>query len=99
VGRKRGILTYLCVLSLALSAFWTLAGLGLLWLGLERRLRDLRLGGLGLLLLATGKVFLHDLSALSSAWRVLSLVVLGLLLLLAALTYQRARRGDGELAA
>lgn len=76
----------------ALSAFWTLTGLAALSVGLRRRVRDLRLAGLGLLMLATGKVFLYDLSTLSSTWRVLSFIVLGLLLLLAALTYQRARR-------
>jgi uncharacterized membrane protein len=78
----------------ALSIFWTVTGLVALWVGLRRRLRDLRLAGFGLLVLATGKVFLYDLSTLSSAWRVLSFIVLGLLLLVAALAYQRARRRD-----
>jgi predicted membrane protein DUF2339 len=82
-----------------LSAFWALTGLAALWVGLRRRIRDLRLAGFGLLVLATGKVFLYDLSTLSSTWRVLSFIVLGLLLLLAALAYQRARRGDDEVRA
>jgi uncharacterized membrane protein len=80
----------------ALSTFWALAGLGVLWAGLVRRMRNLRLAGFGLLLLVAGKVFLYDLSTLASAWRVLSLVALGLLLLAAASLYQRARRDTAE---
>lgn len=75
-----------------LSVFWTVGGLASLWLGLRREVRDLRLAGFGLLILAAGKVFLYDLSELESVWRVLSFIVLGLLFLLAALAYQRMRR-------
>jgi hypothetical protein len=75
----------------ALSALWGLSGLGLLSAGLRRRGRPLRLAGLGLLVVALGKVFVFDLQALDSIWRVLSCVGLGLLLLLAALAYQRMR--------
>jgi hypothetical protein len=82
-----------------LSALWALSGLAVLWIGLRERLRALRLAGFGLLAIATMKVFLYDLSTLSSAWRVMSFIVLGLLLLLAALAYQRTRRGEGGLPA
>jgi uncharacterized membrane protein len=77
-----------------LSACWSVCGLGLLWAGLRGRSRELRLAGFGLLSLAVAKVFLFDLSVLQSEYRVLSLVVLGLLLLAGALAYQRMiRRG------
>lgn len=75
-----------------LSVFWTVAGLVCLWLGLRREVRELRLAGFALLILAAGKVSLYDLSELESVWRVLSFIVLGLLFLLAALAYQRMRR-------
>jgi Predicted membrane protein (DUF2339) len=74
-----------------LSALWTLSGLAVLWVGLRRGVRELRLAGFGLLAIATTKVFLYDLSTLSSAWRVVSFIAVGLLLLLAALAYQRLR--------
>jgi uncharacterized membrane protein len=66
----------------------------LLWLGLRRDQRALRLAGFGLLSLAVGKVFVYDLSRLASIYRVLSLVALGLLLLLAAFAYQRIRAAE-----
>lgn len=74
-----------------LSAFWSICGLGALLLGLRMARREVRVAGLGLLLLALAKVFLYDLSALDSVYRVLSFVALGLLLLGAAYAYQRAR--------
>jgi uncharacterized membrane protein len=77
---------------LALSAFWALLGFGSLVAGLVRDLRPLRLGGLALLGLAVGKVFVVDLAALESIWRVASFLALGLLLLAGAYAYQRMRK-------
>ena len=77
---------------LALSAFWAALGFGALVAGLARDLKPLRLGGLALLGIAVGKVFVVDLAALQSIWRVGSFLALGLLLLAGAFAYQRARR-------
>jgi uncharacterized membrane protein len=74
-----------------LSALWSLLGLGLLWAGLRRNLRPLRLAGFALLAIAVGKVFLYDLANLEQGYRVLSFVVLGLFLLFGAYVYQRLR--------
>ena len=74
------------------SAFWSLLGLGLLWAGLRRDRRPLRLAGFSLLAVAVGKVFLYDMAALDREYRVLSFVVLGVLLLAGAYAYQRLRR-------
>jgi uncharacterized membrane protein len=57
--------------------------------GLRRRTAELRQAGLGLLGLATAKVFVFDLAALEIAYRVISLVALGLLLLASAWVWQR----------
>jgi uncharacterized membrane protein len=51
-----------------------------------------RLGGLGLLTLAVGKVFFVDLANLESIWRVGSFLAVGLLLLAGAFAYQRLSR-------
>jgi uncharacterized membrane protein len=77
---------------LALSGFWALLGFVSLVAGLQRRRRALRLGGLALLALAVGKVFIVDLAALESIWRVGSFLGLGLLLLAGAFAYQRVLR-------
>jgi predicted membrane protein DUF2339 len=76
---------------LALSGFWGALGFAAIVAGLVRRKRALRLGGLGLLALAVGKVFLVDLAHLESIWRVGSFLAIGLLLLAGAFAYQRAR--------
>jgi len=76
---------------LALSGFWGALGFAAIVVGLVRRQRALRLGGLGVLALAVGKVFLVDLAHLESIWRVGSFLAIGLLLLAGAFAYQRAR--------
>jgi uncharacterized membrane protein len=77
---------------LALSAFWAALGFAGLVAGLVRDRRPLRLAGLALLGLAVGKVFVVDLAALASLWRVASFLLLGLLLLAGAFAYQRMRK-------
>lgn len=74
-----------------LSGLWATTGLAGLAAGLVRDARLLRLGSLALLLATIGKVFLYDLAALESLYRVGSFVALGLLLLLAAALWQRMR--------
>lgn len=75
-----------------LSAFWSVAGLALLRIGLHRNDRLVRLSAFGLLTVAVMKVFLFDMSALDSGYRILSFIVLGLLLLAGAYAYQRTRQ-------
>jgi uncharacterized membrane protein len=74
-----------------LSAYWSVLGFGALLYGLLRDRRPLRLAGFALLALAIAKVFIADLAALESIYRVLSFIALGLLLLAAAFAYQRIR--------
>jgi len=76
-----------------LSAFWGVTGVGALVYGLVRDDRRLRIGGLGLLSVAIMKVFLYDLAALDSIYRVASFIAVGLLLLVGAFAYQRVRLG------
>jgi len=73
----------------ALSVLWAVLGVVTFVAGLRLGIGDLRRAGLALLALATAKVFLFDLSALDVAYRVISLIVLGLLLLSSAWIWQR----------
>jgi uncharacterized membrane protein len=74
-----------------LSGLWALTGLTVLMIGLVHDDRLLRLGALALLGTTIAKVFLYDLAALESLYRVGSFIALGLLLLLAAGVWQRLR--------
>lgn len=73
----------------AVSAFWGVVALSAVVVGLRRGLRVARLAGLGLFALALGKLFLYDLSTLSSVTRALSFLAVGAVLLLAGFFYQR----------
>ena len=73
----------------ALSACWATLGLGTLLAGLALRSLPVRVFGLALLGVATVKVFIIDLAALDVAFRVLSFVGLGLLLIGAGWIYLR----------
>ncbi len=73
-----------------LSALWGLVGIAGI-AGLRRDVAPLRNAALTLLLLTVAKVFLYDLSTLTSIYRVVSFFVLGGLLLAGAFAYQRLR--------
>ena len=64
----------------ALSVLWAALGVGVLAAGLGLRSLTVRLFGLGLLAMVTVKVFVVDLAALDVAFRVLSFIGLGILL-------------------
>ncbi len=74
-----------------LSACWSLLGLGGLIVALRTNRDQLRNAALALLLLTVARVFLYDLSTLTSLYRVISFIALGLLLLVGAFSYQRLR--------
>ena len=85
---------------LSLSVIWALYGAGLLLVGRVRRSRLLRLMSLALLGLTTLKVFLLDLSALDRAYRIVSFIVLGAILLAVSYLYQKSQqRAAAEAAA
>jgi hypothetical protein len=71
------------------SAVWGLVGLALLYAGLTRRHRALRLTGFALFGVTLGKIFLYDLASLSSAARAASFLAVGGALLVGGFFYQR----------
>ena len=74
---------------LALSIVWTIYGGALLFAGVWRGNRLLRLLALGLLGLTIFKVFVFDLAALNRFYRIISFVVLGAILLAVSFIYQQ----------
>jgi uncharacterized membrane protein len=88
-SRDSNVRTYQRQAQVALSILWSVVG-GLAFVGgIMLRSAVLRLAGLALLGLATTKVFLYDLSSLDAAYRVVSFIGLGLLLLISSWAYQR----------
>jgi uncharacterized membrane protein len=73
------------------SALWSLTGAAGLVVGLTRSSRVVRLAGLALLGAAVAKVFVFDLATLTSVYRVISFIGLGLVLLGGAYAWQRMR--------
>lgn len=73
----------------AVSAFWGLLALALLYAGLKRRRRMLRVAGLAFFPVILAKIFFFDLPSLSSITRALSFLAVGAVLLLGGFFYQR----------
>ncbi|MDR7448700.1 MAG: DUF2339 domain-containing protein [Armatimonadota bacterium] len=74
-----------------LSAWFTVYGLALVVTGVPRTIAALRWTGIALLGLTAGKVFLLDLAQVEVLYRILSLLVLGVLLVAALFVYARYR--------
>lgn len=72
----------------AVSAFWGLIGLALLYFGLTR-LRALRVAGFATFAVSLVKIFVFDLPSLSSITRALSFLAVGAVLLAGGFFYQR----------
>jgi len=71
------------------SMGWALVGLALVIVSLRGDRRRLRVGGIALLFVALGKLFLFDLAYLDAMARAISFIASGTVLLLAALLLQR----------
>ena len=80
------------VISLSLSALWTLYAAALIVLGIVRRSRWPRLAGLGLLAVPVAKLFLYDAFSLGQVYRVTAFIGLGVLLVIGGFLYQRHGR-------
>jgi uncharacterized membrane protein len=76
----------------SVSIWWAVVGTALLAAGFARRAAWLRYGGIGLLLVTTGKVLTWDLAQVSPAVRVACFIAIGLVLLGVAAWYLRAAK-------
>ncbi len=75
--------------NLSLTAIWLVYAVILLVVGIARRSRGVRLGGLVLIAISILKVFVWDVFALQTMYRIIAFVVLGVLLLVGGYLYQR----------
>ncbi|MFY8000037.1 MAG: DUF2339 domain-containing protein [Candidatus Kapaibacteriota bacterium] len=74
---------------LAISSVWLIYAAMMMIGGFVRRLKELRLVALGLAGIAVLKIFLYDLSFLTTPYRIASFIGLGIVLLLVSYLYQR----------
>ncbi|MET0851797.1 MAG: DUF2339 domain-containing protein [Candidatus Rokuibacteriota bacterium] len=82
-----------------LSVLWALSAAAALGWGFLRQAAAVRWAGLGLLGVVIGKVFLVDLAAVATAYRIVSFLILGLVLLGVSVLYQKGRRAGQPVAA
>jgi uncharacterized membrane protein len=80
----------------AISTVWGAIGLIALYLGLKRESQSLRLAGFAIFGVSLAKIFIYDLSRLSSVTRALSFLAVGGVLLLAGFFYQRLSESSTE---
>jgi uncharacterized membrane protein len=76
---------------IGLSVIWTLYAAAALAWGFIQSRAAVRYAALALFGLTVIKVFAVDLSAVKTAYRILSFLVLGVVLLLVSLAYQKGR--------
>jgi len=67
-----------------------------IWAGLARRFKPVRLLGMSLLVITILKLFLMDMQSLDKGYRIVAFVGLGVLLLVISLLYQRDRQTPKE---
>ncbi len=84
--------------SLVYSILWGVYSLVLFIMGIARDNHNIKRAGFGIALLTILKVFFVDLSSLETIYRILSLVVLGIILLTISFIYQKkiGRKNDGK---
>lgn len=75
--------------SFSYSALFMIYGAALMWAGFARNSAHLRWQAILLIAITVLKVFCFDVSGLDHAWRVLSFIILGSLLLAVSYAYQR----------
>ncbi|MFC1978739.1 DUF2339 domain-containing protein [Chloroflexota bacterium] len=76
-------------LSLSYSLLWALCAICVIAVGISRRSRPMRVGGLIFLVVPICKVFFYDVWTLTTAFQVGSFIGLGVLLLVGSYLYQR----------
>ena len=81
-----------------LSVTWALYAVGLIAVGMRRQYAPARYLGITLLGITVLKVLANDIAGLDRLYRMMSVLVVGILLLLASYLYQRrAKNGDTQL--
>jgi uncharacterized membrane protein len=76
----------------ALTILWGLCSFALMWLGMRRGARMLRIISLSIFLLALLKLFFYDLHDVSEGGKIAAFILLGALLLTVSFMYQKLKK-------
>lgn len=76
-----------------ISVLWTLFAFSFITCGIWKRIRAIRITGLLLFTIVALKVFMVDLAHMPTLYRVIALMIIGVLLLLGSFAYLRASKG------
>lgn len=80
----------------ALSVFWALFAIAIMFVGFSRKIAALRKGAIALFAVAVAKVVFIDMRSFGTPYRIISFIVLGLMLLGASYLYYRQKEGSAE---
>lgn len=74
------------------ALLWGVFAFGLMFVGLHRKSRDVRIMAIALFAVTLGKLFLFDLRGLGEGGKIAAFISLGILLLLISFMYQRLKK-------
>ncbi|MBO5721530.1 MAG: DUF2339 domain-containing protein, partial [Lentisphaeria bacterium] len=74
-----------------LSVYWSILAFCLIFRGIKKRIKALRISGILLFILTAVKVFFQDLSGLQQLWRIVAFVIIGAAMLVGAVIYIKCK--------
>jgi uncharacterized membrane protein len=94
VAQKTDTIDYLedQYLKAVLTIVWGLCSFGLMWLGMRKKNKTLRIISLSVFCLALLKLFFFDLANVSEGGKIIAFILLGVLLLTISFMYQRLKK-------
>lgn len=75
----------------ALPILWSVVSLALMWLGMKKRIKQLRIISLTLFTLTIVKLFAYDISNVSQGGKIAAFIILGIILLIVSFMYQKIK--------
>lgn len=71
---------------------WGILSFGLMWLGMRRKIKDIRIISLAILALTIAKLFIYDIRDVSEGGKIAAFICLGVLLLVISFMYQKLKK-------
>jgi len=75
-----------------LSILWGLSSFAMMWMGMKKDFKTLRIISLTLFTVTIGKLFLYDIMNIPPGGKIAAFILLGILLLAVSFMYQRLKK-------